>query len=640
MMPGARVFLDVDDLTNIDSLEDSVRASRTVIFFLSRGFFRSPNVLREVVTTIRNGIPFVVVFETQAGKGGLTPQEYMDECLQCRIDEVVAAAPLLFGSWLEASPPELNLAHDATPAVLQPLGWFRERQHLEVTMLTLCNRLRSYGVLEPAAPQRKERPIPFVGSAEHELAPTLAFQWIRKASVVERPIALKEAAEGRLHAEYAVLVRLAEDDGDITLDKGLRVLVARGISAWDDSRDVDDEEALLDSPVDLAVIVVKIHPSTFAYGMIVDATAIQALLNARDMGGAAEAGAATSLLRAYASPAFEDTAAAAARLEGFTLATVRAMQLTHTEAALVHERDLASGWPLPLAEVAHALGLSKPFRHRALSLEEAKDAPGGQVLLVWSRDAAFDDAVADAIQNVNRAVVACMDADATQNSVPFYFLRACVPPRFAINANIMAALFGPIAKPLRSGIHSTVSWMDVSSAVAASLHQLEVEWGARAKAAVIEAHKEVVHVKAGLAWPWISCDATFILRHAPLGPAVQHRNNYDIHHAADDDASSRPRMTVMSERNLAAKTNTGMLHGLNAGSRSPSPSRLATTKHRRAPGTPTGSTILSDNARNKYSSGVAGGEAGDGGMLLRQATRDGGHGNDDDADESWLRLSA
>ena len=46
LLPGVRVWLDVDSLTNVGALEESIRQSQTVIIFLSEGYFASRNCRR------------------------------------------------------------------------------------------------------------------------------------------------------------------------------------------------------------------------------------------------------------------------------------------------------------------------------------------------------------------------------------------------------------------------------------------------------------------------------------------------------------------------------------------------------------------------------------------------------------------
>jgi len=52
VLPGIRVFLDVDDLTDLSLLEQEISASAKVLVFISQGYFESKNCLRELVHAI------------------------------------------------------------------------------------------------------------------------------------------------------------------------------------------------------------------------------------------------------------------------------------------------------------------------------------------------------------------------------------------------------------------------------------------------------------------------------------------------------------------------------------------------------------------------------------------------------------
>jgi len=71
LLPGVRVFLDVDDLDEIGNLEQHVQASQCVLLFLSRGYFESINCRREIVCTFDgNKKPLAIVHEPDAAHGG------------------------------------------------------------------------------------------------------------------------------------------------------------------------------------------------------------------------------------------------------------------------------------------------------------------------------------------------------------------------------------------------------------------------------------------------------------------------------------------------------------------------------------------------------------------------------------------
>jgi hypothetical protein len=79
-LPGCEIFLDVDDLKNIGELEAYVRRSQVVLCFLSRGYLRSTNCLREVRAALEMGKPLVLVHEADPDKGGGTLAELRSEC--------------------------------------------------------------------------------------------------------------------------------------------------------------------------------------------------------------------------------------------------------------------------------------------------------------------------------------------------------------------------------------------------------------------------------------------------------------------------------------------------------------------------------------------------------------------------------
>ena len=79
-LPGCEIFLDVDDLKNIGELEAYIRRSQVVLCFLSRGYLRSTNCLREVRAALEKGKPLVLVHEADPDKGGGTLAKLRSEC--------------------------------------------------------------------------------------------------------------------------------------------------------------------------------------------------------------------------------------------------------------------------------------------------------------------------------------------------------------------------------------------------------------------------------------------------------------------------------------------------------------------------------------------------------------------------------
>ena len=60
----------VDNLEDIGALEEYITCSQMILFFLSKGYFRSRNCLREVRTSLDQQKPLVLVQEADPEKGG------------------------------------------------------------------------------------------------------------------------------------------------------------------------------------------------------------------------------------------------------------------------------------------------------------------------------------------------------------------------------------------------------------------------------------------------------------------------------------------------------------------------------------------------------------------------------------------
>ena len=80
LLPGVVVFLDIDDLEDIGALEDYVRSTRVMLFFLSTNYFGSRNCLREIKASIEQEKPLVLVQEQQEDKGGGPLDTLKAEC--------------------------------------------------------------------------------------------------------------------------------------------------------------------------------------------------------------------------------------------------------------------------------------------------------------------------------------------------------------------------------------------------------------------------------------------------------------------------------------------------------------------------------------------------------------------------------
>ena len=71
------IFLDVDDLEDIGKLENYIFDSAAVLIFVSKGYFKSANCLREARTTVTNSKPITLVHDPV--RGGATVEHIMTE---------------------------------------------------------------------------------------------------------------------------------------------------------------------------------------------------------------------------------------------------------------------------------------------------------------------------------------------------------------------------------------------------------------------------------------------------------------------------------------------------------------------------------------------------------------------------------
>ena len=71
LMPGVKIFLDVDDLRNIGALEEYIESSAVVMIFVSKGYFTSKNCMREVRATIEKQKPISLMHDPVRGGGSL-----------------------------------------------------------------------------------------------------------------------------------------------------------------------------------------------------------------------------------------------------------------------------------------------------------------------------------------------------------------------------------------------------------------------------------------------------------------------------------------------------------------------------------------------------------------------------------------
>ena len=81
MVPGLHVFLDVDNLESIDALEEYIDATATVMIFVSKGYFKSGNCLREARCTVKKGKPITLVHDSAVYLKSYAPLEEIKDAI-------------------------------------------------------------------------------------------------------------------------------------------------------------------------------------------------------------------------------------------------------------------------------------------------------------------------------------------------------------------------------------------------------------------------------------------------------------------------------------------------------------------------------------------------------------------------------
>ena len=80
LLPGVKVFLDIDDLDCVDDLEKHVAESQAVLVFLSKGYFFSASCKRELTAALEAKVPIILVHETNVTRGGALLGELKADC--------------------------------------------------------------------------------------------------------------------------------------------------------------------------------------------------------------------------------------------------------------------------------------------------------------------------------------------------------------------------------------------------------------------------------------------------------------------------------------------------------------------------------------------------------------------------------
>ena len=114
LLPGLKVWLDVDSLHDISLLEESVKSTAIFVLYYSEGYFESRNCRREIYAAIKFNKPIILIF---SGEGAVL-NTMREECSQhCDSDKVGTILSKLLS---------LRGDEDSTSTRTGPIQWHDE----------------------------------------------------------------------------------------------------------------------------------------------------------------------------------------------------------------------------------------------------------------------------------------------------------------------------------------------------------------------------------------------------------------------------------------------------------------------------------------------------------------------------------
>jgi hypothetical protein len=124
MVPGMRVFLDVEDLEDISNLQDYILRSECVVVYCSEGYFKSKNCMIELRAAVMLGKHIQPIIDLDPDRGGLTEDEVCNQLL---------AADAHYEKWGLVDGPR-GAALSAKLFERKPIEWNRIGPFQDVTM--------------------------------------------------------------------------------------------------------------------------------------------------------------------------------------------------------------------------------------------------------------------------------------------------------------------------------------------------------------------------------------------------------------------------------------------------------------------------------------------------------------------------
>jgi hypothetical protein len=137
LVPSMKLFLDVENLTNIGALEQLIESSDSVLVFLSNGYFERWNCLREANEAVAQDKDIILLRESAKMHGGGHMQLVMDE-LETQKELLIEFAAAAKSSERENS---IDIKAGLFGDDPQVLLWHRVLELKRVTLKMICQRV-------------------------------------------------------------------------------------------------------------------------------------------------------------------------------------------------------------------------------------------------------------------------------------------------------------------------------------------------------------------------------------------------------------------------------------------------------------------------------------------------------------------
>ena len=122
----------MDDLRDIGDLELYIAQSMVINVFLSHGYFKSRNCLREVQATVDTRKPFMITHEIDTSKGGGSLNEMKVELGDTRLCDVIFSKERRITTWYRIADFQLVSIKQIAEFTLLQTPKYKDREKLDI----------------------------------------------------------------------------------------------------------------------------------------------------------------------------------------------------------------------------------------------------------------------------------------------------------------------------------------------------------------------------------------------------------------------------------------------------------------------------------------------------------------------------